>query len=242
MFKKSLLLSVLLILFSTNIGKAQAALLVLLLGDDVASEDFYFSIKGGANYSDITGINDGSSKLGFNFGLAANIKLSDKFFVVAEFTPVSNKGVKSVNPLITGTQVIDSLLQNPSSASRNFNYIDIPVLLKYQISKQFSVAAGPQFSYLLSAVDYVEADIPGDDNLFYENNIKSLLNKFDYGLVADLTYSLTEARGGKGINIHFRYGLGLADILKDNSGDALKNSVFQFAVSFPFILVDEEKE
>ena len=82
----------------------------------------------------------------------------------------------------------------------------------------------------------------GDDNLFYENNIKSLLNKFDYGLVADLTYSLTEARGGKGINIHFRYGLGLADILKDNSGDALTNSVFQLAVSFPFILIDEEEE
>ncbi len=45
MFIKSLLLSILLILFTTNIGKAQAALLVLLLGDDVASENFYFRIK-----------------------------------------------------------------------------------------------------------------------------------------------------------------------------------------------------
>ena len=47
--------------YTTRVN-AQAALLVLLFGDKVASENFYFSLKLGANYSNLTGIDNTTAK------------------------------------------------------------------------------------------------------------------------------------------------------------------------------------
>ncbi len=41
---------------------------------------------------------------------------------------------------------------------------------------------------------------------------------------------------------YFVYTLGLTDIIKDNPGDAVTNSVFQFSLTFPFIAVPEEED
>jgi hypothetical protein len=53
---------------------------------------------------------------------------------------------------------------------------------------------------------------------------------------------LWEALAGKGLNVNFRYTLGLTDIIKDNPGDAVTNSVFQLSFSFPFIGDPEEED
>lgn len=47
------------------------------------------------------------------------------------------------------------------------------------------------------------------------------------------------ARDGRGLNVHARYTKGFTDILENNPGDAVTNSVFQFFVSFPFIATPE---
>jgi hypothetical protein len=84
-------------------------------------------------------------------------------------------------------------------------------------------------------VDRYEAELPDSKDLIYENDIKSDLNSIDVAAVFDVYYSLSDARKGKGLNIHARYELGLTDIVKDNPGDAVMNSAFQIALEFPFI-------
>ena len=168
-----------------------------------------------------------------------NVKLSDKFFLTPDFMPLSNKGVKDIDPLPTGNADIDLQLRDPSLTYRALNYLDIPVLLKYMVTDEFSISAGPQISILLSAADTYEVDKGDEDFLRYENNIKSKLNSLDYGATLELTYELANARKGKGLRIHAKYAIGISDIIKDNSGDALTNSVFHLGVSFPFI---EKKE
>ena len=174
-------------------------------------------------------------KLGWNFGLLATIKLSDKFYLVPEFAPLSQKGTKNIPYLPSGDPALDNLVAPPDDARMNLNYIDIPVIAKYQIADRFAIGTGPQFGYLTSASFDYDRSLNDDDQLTYSQASQVTWNKFDAGWAFELMFSLGDARGGKGINVHARYTLGLLDTVKDNTGNAVKNSVFQFFVSFPFI-------
>jgi hypothetical protein len=223
-------------------ARSQAALLVLLFGEDVASENFYFSLRSGGNLSNLSGIDGTKNAPGLNFGLMASIRLSERFYLVPEFMPLSPKGAKNIPFRPTGNASLDLLMQPATSSAMQMNYIDIPVVAKYYATKELGLEVGPQISILTGATDVYRGKIKEDDDLTYENNVKSSLNTIDMGVVVGLTYSLWDARGGKGLFVHARYAYGLVDIVKDNPGDAVKNSVMQFAVSFPFIIPPEQQE
>jgi len=53
----------------------QAALIVLILGDKVATENFHLSIDGALNISNFTGLEPHETAVGVNFGLGVHIKL-----------------------------------------------------------------------------------------------------------------------------------------------------------------------
>jgi len=229
-------------MFSVQMAHPQAALLVLLLGDKVASENFYFSIKAGGNFANLSGIEDTKTLSGVNFGLLATIKINEKFSLVPEFAPLSPKGAKNIPLRPTGDADLDALLQSSPNTIRALNYIDIPVVAKYQVNERLSVGAGPYLSILTSATDVFNAKVFNQDDLSFEDDIKSDLHTIDYGMVFEVALSLSNARGGKGLVIHARYQLGLGDILKDNPGNSLRNSAFQVFVSFPFIKQAEPEE
>ena len=76
------LLVILCTLFFTPIqGNAQAALLGLIFGDKIASEDFNLSLEFGVNYSGITNFQTHQRAIETNFGMAGNIKLSAQFYL-----------------------------------------------------------------------------------------------------------------------------------------------------------------
>jgi len=218
----------------------QAAILVLLFGEKVASENFYFSLKLGANVANVSGIDDTSATVGINFGLLATIKLSETWDLVPEFAPLSNKGASNVPFLPSGNDELDGLIAPPDEATMDLNYIDIPVIAKYRIADKFQLGTGPQFGFLISSSNKYERELGEDDELIYEQASQLEWNTFDFGWAAEATYNLWDARDGKGLFIHARYTLGLTDIIKDNPGDAVKNSAFQFFVSFPFIVGDDD--
>lgn len=223
-------------------ARSQAALLVLLFGEDVATENFYFSLKLGGNLSQLSGVDDTKNALGLNFGLMVSMKLSDNFYLVPEFMPLSPKGAKDIPFRPTGNASLDQVIQPTTSSATQMNYIDIPIMAKYYLSEKIGLEAGPQVSILTSAKDVFRGKIKDADDLVFEDNVKSSFNTVDVGAAVGATYSLWDARGGKGLNIHVRYVFGLMDIVKDNPGDAVKNSVFQFSVSFPFINPPEQKQ
>lgn len=214
----------------------------LLFGEDVASENFYFSLKLGSNLSNLSGIDGTKNALGFNFGLMAGIRLSERLYLVPEFMPLSPKGAKNISFRSTGDASLDQLMQPTTSSAMQMNYIDIPIVAKYYLTKELGLEAGPQVGILTSATEVFRGKVKEDNDLTYENNVKSNLNALDVGVVVGLTYSLWDARGGKGLFVHARYAYGVMDIVKDNPGDAIKNSVFQFSVSFPFIIPPEQQE
>ena len=233
---KKLLLSLMLVSFlSAGVVSGQAALLVLIFGEKAATENFHFSLKAGVNYSMITNVEEGNNRLGFNFGLVNNIKLSEKFSLLPEFIALSPRGVTNIPTLSTGIPELDDLLGNPEFTDRKLSYLDIPVLVKYHINDRWSVSAGPQISFLVNATDVYRSSPIEGITLKTELDIKDALNNIDLAAVIDLTFVVSKPVNGKGFNLFARYGLGFIDILKENEGEPFHNSTFQFGATFPFV-------
>jgi hypothetical protein len=85
--------------FAIPAGYGQAAIIVLILGDKVATEQFHLSIDGAINISSLQGLDEGKTSGGVNFGLGTHIKLGDKWHLKPEFKPLSRKGAKYVNSI-----------------------------------------------------------------------------------------------------------------------------------------------
>jgi hypothetical protein len=214
----------------------QAALLVLILGDKVATEKFHLSIDGALNLSSLQNPGLGKNSLGVNFGLGTHLKLGEKLFLEIDFKPLSQKGARSVIPIVTIPPDIET-----SNTNLKLNYIDIPIFLQYKLGSKLFIAAGPQISYLTSASQNSEG-VSSDINIFSKQDIKSLFNKFDYSIAAELRYSLSINRKGTKVDVDVfaRYSYGLSEIFKDTAVGSAKISNFQFGLSFPFIKSPEE--
>ena len=167
MKKWTLLLAVVMTAAYAPPARSQAALLVLLFGEKVASENFYFSLKVGVNVADVSGVDGGSVPTGINFGLLATIKISDRFSLIPEFAPLSRKGVKNIPYLPSGIAELDNLITPPSASQMSLNYIDIPVIAKYQLSEKLSIGTGPQFGILTSSSNTYDNVVQPDDVLRY---------------------------------------------------------------------------
>jgi len=74
--------------------RGQAALLVLIFGEKAATENFHFSMKLGMNYSIIHGYDEGKNGIGLNFGVVNNIRLNDRFTLLAEFLPLAARSAR----------------------------------------------------------------------------------------------------------------------------------------------------
>jgi Outer membrane protein beta-barrel domain len=215
--------------------QGQAALLVLLFGDKVASENFYFSLKIGANVSNLSGMSDLSARRGLNFGLLSTIKLNDDFYLVPEFSPISRKGAEGIPYPGSGLPPVDGAISPPDESTMNLNYLDLPVIAKYQINERLSIGTGPAFSFLLGASNDFTREFREEDVLTYSESSRMEWNRFDFGWAAEVTFSLVDAREGDGLNIHARYTKGFTDIISNNPGPAITNSTFQFFLSLPFL-------
>lgn len=233
--KKTIFITLTFLLLSSTVMKGQAALLVLIFGDKAATENFHFSLKLGVNYSIIHGYEEGRNAASLNFGLVNNIRLTDKLTLVPEFIPLAARQIKDVPVETTGNPDLDDLLVEVESANRKLSYIDIPVLLKVKLSERFSIAAGPQISFLTGASDTYKSIPIEDVRLTTEVDIKSLVNKIDVGAAIDLTYILVHPKGGKGINLFLRYNKGFMNLATESESTKYTSSIIQLGATFPFV-------
>lgn len=152
-----------------------------------SKEKFGAGIKAGLNYSSqyIKGANnavDFKYTLGMSAGAYCNYFLLD-FLAIQPELMVSTKGSKWKN------QFYD--------AKYNLLYIDLPILIRYQPIDLINIHAGPQFSYLVTAM---QKDFGNNTT----TNVRGNYYKFDMGMVVGV-----EANLPMGINLTVRYILGL---------------------------------
>ncbi|GGD29723.1 porin family protein [Flavobacterium orientale] len=175
-----------------------------------------FGAKGGINIANFVGDDAGSSKsfVGFNFGLFAEFKLSQKLYIQPELL-YSAQGAKE-DLTIEGIDF---------DATLKVNYINIPVMFKYYVANDFSLEAGPYVGFLTSAKVKVESSIGSGTE-----DAKDFFKSTDFGLGIGFNYDVTQA-----IFLNARYSAGLAQIGDTDTDDNdVKNSVLQFGLGFRF--------
>lgn len=222
---------------------AQSSIIAQIAGEKVASPKLYFSLKFGLNIAYLSGSVDTGRTGGFNAGLAATIRLTDRLSLVPEITPFSAKGVSGIPFDTTGDASLDPYFAVLKSSELALSYTDIPVLAVYRLGR-FAAGAGAYAGFLSSAREKFGAKGPGPviggpetaPDLTYARRVTPSYRSTDFGLVFEGSWTMTKPRRGMGLVFHFRYQAGLVDVLKTPSPSGpLRNSVIQIYVSFPFV-------
>ena len=172
-----------------------------------------FGIKAGLNLSNLvtSGVTfvDGasfSSRTDFNGGVMASLPLFSNFYLQPELA-YSVQGQNSSSPMAKATVIYD--------------YLNLPVLFKYQHTSGIFAETGPQIGFLLSAKGKIDGYAPYDLN---ESQ------PIDFSWSFGIGYKLHSIP----IGIDLRYNLGLTTVYKNSPGGTAKNSVFQIDIFYLF--------
>jgi hypothetical protein len=241
-FKKTgqrLLLLSFLSCFTAVISYGQAALIVLILGDKVATENFHLSIDGAINLASFPGLEEGKMGGGVNFGLGTHIKLGEKWHLKPEFKPLSRKKATSVIPITDVPGEMTGI-----KTKLNLNYIDVPVFLQYNITPKVFISAGPQISFLTGVNQFSTGTLPNGFETTVKIDTKSFFNNIDISFPVEVGYSVNlktkRSTSTLDINIFARYEYGFMEIFKDPEVGSANISMFQIGLSMPFIKTAEE--
>jgi hypothetical protein len=186
------------------------------------------------------GFEDSKVGAGVNFGLGTHIKLNDKWQLKPEFKPLSKKGASSMEQIIG---VPDEVIVDEYKLK--INYIDIPVLIQYKITKDFFVSAGPQVSFMTGADQFAigERSITGEATTV-KIDAEALINKVDFSFPVEAGVCLHLANNRStstmDINVFGRFEYGFTEIFKDTSVGSSRMTIIQIGASLPFIKTPEE--
>ncbi|MGC3943345.1 MAG: porin family protein [Chryseolinea sp.] len=213
---------------------AQAAhgqvLISLVFGDKLNSNKIEFGLDGGVSVSDLSGVPSSKARTAFNLGFYFDIKLRDTSWMVHTGVMVkSSFGVRDLPVYSLGDPNLDAVFAN-GSVIRKLAYFNVPVMMKYKITRRLSVEAGPMISLINKGVDEFVASVANDDDLIHTVKIRKQYHPLDFGLIGGVCYRLLK---GHGLNLGVRYYFGLTDIEIDDSGPDVFNRAFYAYVGIP---------
>lgn len=184
--------------------------------DNTRSMSPSFGVKGGVNFATVNGdgFDSPDSRTSFHVGALAEFPLAEMFSLQVEAL-YSGQGFE--------TNIDGGILGGDGKVEYQLDYINVPVLAKVYLFKGFSLEAGPQFGFLVN--EEVDFDANADDGDFPTDQAKD----FEFGFAGGVTFQ-TEM----GLFATARYTQGITEIMKDNNGDKITNSVFQVGLGFKF--------
>lgn len=184
-----------------------------LAKQSVAQMQFALGIKGGPNFANL----DAKSSVGENYKNRTGFH--GGAFALFKFTKVG------VQPELLFSKQGSNIQFNSQDGEANFDYINIPIILKLYTVAGINIQAGPQFGFLSGGE--VKQTVNGikttqDAKDFYKGSDLSLA----LGLGWDLPFGLT---------LDARYNLGLSKINDGSNNNEAKNQVFQISAGFKII-------
>lgn len=160
-----------------------------------------------------------SSKTGLNLGAFVEVPTGAN-------SPIAIRG--EVNLINKGAKEEDG----GATLKLNLDYIEVPVLVKYNIPVQGQIApnlfAGPVVGILTTAKQKYEFD--GDEE---ELDVKEFLKSTDFSLCLGGGVDIMMGTSGV-LTLDLRYELGLTNILDEDGDGEIKNNAFIFNVGWGF--------
>ena len=140
-------------------NKVKVLLIALVISVSGISQSIDLGVKAGVNFSSINYDNVASSSItGFQAGVFAGIKFSDKLGIQAD--------------LLYSKQGAELTLEEI-----DLSYVNVPIILKYYVFQGLNIQLGPQFGFVISdnikeilagQVDAKSADVSGVVGLGYD--------------------------------------------------------------------------
>jgi hypothetical protein len=179
------------------------------------------------------------------FGVEAGLNLAnqksttdnngDKFSTIANF----NGGVFVSLSILKGLTLQPEIMYSGCGSKYSeedgdtlryiFNYINVPILLKYTSSFGVFAELGPQIGFLVKAKEH-------NYTRSFDQDLKPYYNQTDFSAVFGVGYLLPINMG-----IDFRYNLGFLNLIKGTHDYNLKNRVFQIGIFYLFSMKKKSK-
>jgi Outer membrane protein beta-barrel domain len=182
-----------------------------------------FGIKGGLNLSNfyVDDVKDKNIKSDIHAGLFLKLPVAKGFSIQPELL-YSAKGAQIS---------YDAGVFGSGKYNFNLNYVELPVLAVFNLTKNFNIHAGAYAAYLASA-NIKQVKDNADDNTIASFN-EDDFNRFDYGLVGGIGFDINKFL----IGARYNYGLGevgKSDELISTGFRNSKNSVISAYIGFAF--------
>lgn len=178
----------------------------------IGNSQIRFGVKGGINLTDFSysNIYYGSSyesKTNFNLGIMLSVPLSPVFYLQPEM-------------VYSGQGAIYNDALNNVTLRYNYDYLNLPMLIKYQSAAGFFIETGPQIGLLLSAADT-------------KTNLDQLSNSntIEFAWATGLGYQIQKVH--LGIDVRYNIGISSVNTTYTLSGP-MHNSVYQFGIFYFF--------
>ena len=156
-------------------------------------------------------------QLNYQAGLVMEYKFSPKFAIAPEVVFAAQGGKDNAYLLEVGDMTIKK------DMTYHTNYINVPVMLKYYATPNFSIDFGPQVGFNV----YSKYSLDDVDD-FKAVDLKDMTNTVDFGLGLGGTYNLTD-----NAFVQARYTLGLTKVF-DVENSKGKNGNIQVAFGMKF--------
>ncbi len=188
--------------------------LFLVTGVGVGSEalaqaQVAIGLKGGLNFAKLD-IENSTTALNSRTGYHAGA------FVLFKLSKIG------IQPELLFSKQGTTFQGNTQDLNANFDYINIPVMLKLYTVAGINLQVGPQFGFLTLAE--IEDDAGG---VVSKDDVKDLYKKSDLSLALGLGWDLPF-----GLTIDARYNLGLSKIQDDGTSGDTTNKVIQVSVGY----------
>jgi hypothetical protein len=205
---------------------AVVTLLLVTMTSHAQQEYFEYGFKGGLNLSNISGdeVSNYETRTSMNIGGYGLYKVLPKLGIQAELL-YSEQGFSER----FDSEEVD--IDEIKSLTR-MQYINLPVLVSYNLIEQLWIEGGMQVGYLVDAEEEREERFIDDSGQLISETVpidqSSRYESLELGLLAGLRYKLSQ-----NFMVQARYEKSINDIDKVSTGDQF-NEVWSFSVGFLF--------
>jgi hypothetical protein len=234
---RKLLLPIVALMMVAQMAQGQV-LISLIFGDKLNSPTLKFGLDGGANFSTISNISPSKYSAGFNLGFYFDflLKKGKPWYIHTGVLVKSPMGAEGIDPYKLNNAdsaypypYLDTIFSG-GSVSRKLRYFNVPILVRYKLKNGLFFELGPMLGLLYKAYDEFSTEIENKDDLTFENKVIDQYRRLDVGGMAGIGFQTDKMNG---MNLGLRYYYGFMDIIKDNPGNAQRNSSIYLFASIP---------
>ena len=202
---------------TTNNNIMKANLLLLFIAaislTTLNAQSIHLGIKGGASVNKLTGQSfTDKFSFGYHFGGFIEIGISKKLSLQPEVFVSQIKQDTS-----SQFRAIYNNLLGVAPSNIQLSYLNLPILLGYKVSDQFSIQIGPQYSILMN------------QNANLLQNGKNAFKNGDFSILGGLQLEVSKFR------IYGRYVVGLNNLNDIDKMDEWKNQSLQIGIGLTIL-------